>query len=98
MISFTLALSFLLSLVPYPGSEQECVRFLQRGGCAGALHAPLGEPVEQQQQETPGAHGTYTHQDELPQAGPVTPHLLHMQTLAFTCLAVLNWVEHTGWS
>lgn len=66
------------------------MRFLQRGGCAGALHAPLGQPVEQQQQETPRAHGTYTHQDELPQAGPVTPHLLHRQTLAFTCLAVLN--------
>lgn len=61
----------------YRGSEQERVRLFQRGGRAGALHGPLGQPVEQQQQETPRANGTGTHQDDLPQAGLVTPHLLH---------------------
>lgn len=61
----------------YRGSEQERVRVFQRGGCASALHAPLGQPIEQQQQETPRAHGTCTHQDDLPQAGLVSPHLLH---------------------
>lgn len=61
----------------YRGSEQERVRLFQRGGRAGDLHGPLGQPVEQQQQETPRANGTGTHQDHLPQAGLVTPHLLH---------------------
>lgn len=88
MIIFTLALSILLSVTviaqerrqvkfSYRGSEQERVRVFQRGGRASALHTPLGQPVEQQQQETPRAHGTCTHQDDLPQAGLVTPHLLH---------------------
>lgn len=91
MIIFTLASSFLSSVtviaqelgqfrcfkVSYRGSEQDRVRVFQRSGCASALHAPLRQPVEQQQQETPRAHGTCTHQDDLPQAGLVTPHLLH---------------------
>lgn len=68
----------------YRGPEQQCVRVLQRGVCAGALDAPLRQPVQQQQQETPGAHSTYTHQDHLPQTGLVPPHLLHRQTLMLT--------------
>lgn len=64
------------------------MRFPQRGGRAGALHAPLGQPVEQQQQETPGADGTDTHQDQLPQTELVTPHLLHRETRAFIQLQV----------
>ena len=56
----------------------------QRGVCAGALHAPLRQPVEQQQQETPGAHGTDTHQHHLPQTGLVAPHLLQGHTLMLT--------------
>jgi len=65
----------------YRGPQQQCVCVPQRGVCAGALNTPLRQPVEQEQQETPGAHSTSTHQDPLPQTGPVTPHLLHGQTL-----------------
>ncbi len=65
----------------YRGPEQQCVCVPQRGVCAGALDAPLRQPVQQQQQETPRAHGTYTHQDHLPQTGLVPPHLLHGRTL-----------------
>ncbi|KAG7227156.1 hypothetical protein INR49_013954 [Caranx melampygus] len=49
--------------------------------CAGALDAPLGQPIEQQQQEPPRANSTHAHQDPLPQTGPVAPHLLHMDTV-----------------
>lgn len=59
------------------GPEQKCVRIPQRSGRAGALDAPLWQPVEQEQEETPGAHGTHTHQDHLPPAGLVPPHFLH---------------------
>lgn len=64
----------------YRGPEQEGVCVSGRGACARALDAPLRQPVEQQQQEAPGAHGAHSHQDELPQAGLVPPHLLHRGT------------------
>lgn len=53
-------------LFSYRGPDQQCVSVRQRGVRAGALDAPLRQPVKQQQQETPGAHSTYTHQDHLP--------------------------------
>lgn len=67
-------------LPPYRGTQQQGVRVPQRGERAGALDAPLWQPVEQQQQETPRAHSPHTYQHGLPQTGLVAPHLLHRHT------------------
>lgn len=64
----------------YRCPEQKCVCVSKGGVCAGAFDAPLRQPVQQQQQETTGANRADTHQDHLPQAGPVPPYLLHRNT------------------
>jgi len=63
--------------VTHRGPEQQGAGVSEAGGGrAGGPHPPLRQPVEQQQQQAPGAQRPHSHQRSLPRTRPVPPHLL----------------------
>ena len=53
-------------MVAHRAAEENHLGVLRRGAGAGGLDAPLGQPIEQQQEEAPGAQHPQAHHGQAP--------------------------------